>query len=127
MCLLGITNLECSPAAAFCEKIFGRTATEIASAAYSDGVGSIEAHRDVHRCQYLTHYWAGGLHMAIFNDTLLRSDGTTDGGCSMRSKIPKDDPQGLCPNPRMTAGIAGCGGHQSQKACSSAITGSHLW
>jgi len=114
VCLVGTTNLECSAAAKDCEHIYGRTATTnmIADGLYKDIM------RKRKRCSYQTHYWLGGMDKILLNDSFLHVDGTTDGGCSMRSAIPSSDPHGLCPTPTKFAGPVGCNHQISKEACS---------
>ena len=64
MCLVGTTNIECSPTAAFCEQVYGHTATEIGAAVYDPGLGRIGLLEDSDRCSYFTHYWLGEIGRA---------------------------------------------------------------
>jgi len=127
VCLLGTTNLECSAAAKYCQHMYGHTAT---THMVANDLWMAHTMRERKRCLYQTHYWLGGINMNLRNDNFLHEDGTTDGGCSMRSAIPSSDPNGLCPTPTSIAGAIGCNHQFSKEACSvssSPLGQSCLW
>jgi len=115
VCLLGTTNLECSAPAKYCEHMYGHTAT---TNFVANDKWMADIMRKRKRCLYQTHYWLGGMNRNLLNDSFLHVDGTTDGGCSMRSAIPSSDPHGLCPTPTKFAGPVGCNHQISKEACS---------
>lgn len=93
-CLFGITDLRdpqrYSATKYFCERVVGHSGARLLLPIFSE-------EKDFAACRYFTHWASTMSEHWLADDSVLNEDGTTDGGCSMATIIPPNDPDDLCP------------------------------